>query len=238
MTEEEAVQLFIKWYVEPIEKLKDLPNGAGGWVAFMVALALYYRLITARLKSRGESNGKDDINVKTEMAKDLGLTLANLRKFWDMFRNGLLHKAMPKVKSRAGQTHYRLDGSYSGSPQFIEEEDGVWVVCIDPWKFADRVLREFLSTPKLITVSDSCPLANIIEQPPHHITAPQVNPPLCTGGAIIPQESSSTHSGGVILPQENSPTPTGGVILPQEKAPPNTSGTVSPYLVPPKKTDS
>jgi hypothetical protein len=221
MTEEEAVELFKRWYVEPIEKLKELPKGAGGWVAFMVALALYERLTKTKLKLKEKPANPD--NVRQEMANDLDLSLDDQKTFWDMFRNGLLHGAMPEVGPKAGLTHYWLDSSFSGRPQFIKK-DGVPIVCIDPWKFADRVLKAFLSDPKLIMTSNSYPLANIIEQKTEHPMISQEHPSTSTRGAILPQGNLRNYSGGAILPQENLPT--------------NTGGTISPYIVPPKTTDS
>jgi hypothetical protein len=45
-------------------------------------------------------------------------------------------------------------------------------VCIDPWKFADRVLNAFLADPRLITISESFPLASVSAVPSHAISSP------------------------------------------------------------------
>jgi hypothetical protein len=68
MNNQEALDKFRIWYFEPIEKLKELPNGGGGFVAFMVGLTLYERLIIARIKQ--ERNATSDYKIKDEEIKN------------------------------------------------------------------------------------------------------------------------------------------------------------------------
>jgi len=158
MSEQEALDKFRLWYIGPIEKLKELPNGAGGFVAFMVGIALYERLIVAWLKLK-EQKADDDAIQKT-IKDDLRLTDQERRIFWDMFRNGLFHQAMPKL----GKTGYCFNHTFTCYPEF-KVLDGHAVICIDPWKFTDRVIKEFLSDPKLIIESVSYPLPSILPIP-------------------------------------------------------------------------
>jgi len=163
MNEQEAVDKFRRWYFEPIEKLRKLPNGDGGFVAFMVGIALYERWITAKLKSKNQMADKK--SIKKAMQDDLGLSDQERRIFWDMFRNGLFHKAMPKL----GKTGYWFNCTFSGYPEF-KVLDGHPVIRIDPWKFTDRVIKEFLSDPKLIMESESYPLPSILPIPFDELT--------------------------------------------------------------------
>jgi hypothetical protein len=158
MDEREATEMVRLWYAEPVEKLKELPNGAGGFVAFMVGIALYERLVVAKLKLK-EQRVDDDV-IHKAMNDDLQLSDQERRIFWDIFRNGLFHQAMPKI----GKTGYCFDYRFSGYPEF-KALDGHPVICIDPWKFTDRVIKEFLSDPKLFIVSESYPLPSIIPIP-------------------------------------------------------------------------
>jgi len=77
-----------------------------------------------------------------------------------LFRNGLFHQAMPKL----GKTGYCFNHTFTGYPEF-KVLDGHPVICIDPWKFTDRVIKEFLSDPKLIMESVSYPLPSILPIP-------------------------------------------------------------------------
>lgn len=151
---EEALAYFEMWFVQPVEKLKELPNGAGGFVAFMVGLALYERLISAKLKFKNLSSNEE--TFKKAMAEDLRLSDKDRSIFWDMLRNGLLHQGMPKI----GRTGCFFHHSFSEYPEFTQI-NGKPVICIDPWKFTDRVIKEFLVNPSLINSSESFPLAYI-----------------------------------------------------------------------------
>lgn len=150
-----AIHKFKIWYVEPIKKLEELPNGNGGFVAFIVGLALYERLITAKLIINNQE--PTDESKKNAMNIDLGITEGQRTVFWDLFRNGLLHQAMPKT----GKTDYFFRDDFSDKPLFIES-DGECFIHINPWKFTYRVINEFLLQPELIIASESYPLASII----------------------------------------------------------------------------
>jgi hypothetical protein len=93
------------------------------------------------------------------MQDDLNLSSHERSVFWDIFRNGLLHQALPKI----GKTKYWFSHEYSGYPKFIEKE-GSKYICIDPWKFTDRVINEYQLNPGLILESDSFPLPLIIPE--------------------------------------------------------------------------
>lgn len=152
MDQSKALELFNVWFVKPIKSM----NADGGFIAFMVALALYERLTIAKLKSRGEST--DEESVKEKMAEDLGLSDHQRTVFWDMFRNGLLHQGMPKI----GKTGYLFHSNFSALPEF-KDYNGTPVICIDPSKFANKVLDEFINTPELLLTSESFPLASVSE---------------------------------------------------------------------------
>jgi len=154
MFTQEALIKFQKWFVEPIDKLKELPDGSGGFIALMVGLVLYERFIIAKLKTDDQKAIKDAI--KESMMKDLRLSKKQQQIFWDMFRNGLLHQGMPK----SGRTGYWFHHSFSGYPEFVIE-NGQNYICIDPWKFTDRVIGYFLSNPDLLSVSTSFPFPMI-----------------------------------------------------------------------------
>lgn len=150
-----TIYKFKIWYVDPIKKLEELPNGNGGFVAFIVGLALYERLIRSKLQINNQESTEE--SIKSAMNIDLGITEGQRNVFWDLFRNGLLHQAMPKP----GNTVYKFRDDFSNKPEFVES-NGQWFIYINPWKFTYRVLNEFLSQPELIIASESCPLASII----------------------------------------------------------------------------
>lgn len=159
MDNKDDLHFFGIWFVDPIEKLKELPGGNGGFVAMMVGLALYERLIVAKLKQKGKDATLE--NQNSLMAKDLGISENQVAVFWDVFRNGLLHQAMPKE----GKTKYVFNNSFGGHPVFKTYAEAEWI-CIDPWDFTSKVIQEFLDNPNLLGLSLSFPLTTTTYLPP------------------------------------------------------------------------
>jgi hypothetical protein len=152
MDVEEGLKYFRAWYVEPINMMR--PNINGGFIAFMTALILFERLIDAKLKLEGQP--RDQQTKQQRMAQELGITLYQQKIFWNMFRDGLAHQGMPLIGKTKYMFHsifydYPLFGTYNGNPYLF----------IDPWKFTDRILTEFLKDPRLIVASDSFPFASV-----------------------------------------------------------------------------
>lgn len=149
-----AMERFHGWFARAIDKLEELPEGDGAFAALMVTLPLYERYIAAKLKLEGKSAG--DSEKRAEMSSDLGLDDARQRKFWAIFRVGFMHQAM----GQAGGTRWAVSHTYGELPDF-RTVNGHDCVCIDPWKFARRVLKKFTDDPRLITSSDSFPMADV-----------------------------------------------------------------------------
>ncbi len=149
---------FTGWFVNAVEKLRELPEGDGAFAAMMVALPLYERLIIARLRLSDRPAAPDDI--RREIGADLGLDEGQRKTFWKMFRIGFTHQAMVQ----SGQTQWVVSDQFGALPEF-RSLNGQSCLCIDPWKFADRVLRGFIQDPRLIVISESFPLADVFALP-------------------------------------------------------------------------
>lgn len=145
---------FEGWFVQPIEKLAELPEGDGAFAALMIALPLYERYIVAKLKLAGQPAG--DKEKQAEMSADLGLDDNKRKKFWAIFRVGFTHQGM----GQHGQTRWIVSHTYDEVPQF-HTINGCDCVCLDPWKFARRVLQKYSDDPRLIVASESFPLADV-----------------------------------------------------------------------------
>jgi len=116
---------------------------------------LYERLIYSKLKL--SNNEVRPEQMYSAMNDDLQLTDHQRKIFWDIFRNGLLHKAMPK----SGNTGYVFRDDFSGYPKFVDDS-GQELILINPWKFTDRVINEFLENPNLILIAKEYPLPIIL----------------------------------------------------------------------------
>lgn len=148
------LEKFEGWFVKAIDKLKELPEGDGAFAALMIVLPLYERYIVAKLKLDGKDTGEDD--KKQEMAKDLGLNDKYRSVFWAIFRIGFTHQGMP----HHGKTKWLVSHKFGELPEF-RTVSGTECVCLDPWKFAQRVLKKYQGDPRLITASESFPLADV-----------------------------------------------------------------------------
>ncbi|VTS06827.1 hypothetical protein [Tuwongella immobilis] len=153
-----AIDLFERWFGHSIDKLRDLPNGDGAFAALMIAIPLYERYIIAKLKLEGTATGEAE--VQEAVGKDLGLEDWQRRIFWQMFRVGFMHQAMVMD----GKTKWMVSHVFGDVPEF-KSIAGVNYICFDPWKFTDRVLSKYRADHRLITASESFPLASIFAFP-------------------------------------------------------------------------
>ena len=87
------MERFEGWFVSPIEKLKELPEGDGGFLALSAALFLCERYY--RAKTNTHEKKKSPLFMKAA-AQDMGLSLIDFNRFWQVYRNGMLHQGMPK----------------------------------------------------------------------------------------------------------------------------------------------
>ena len=162
MAYEEELVRFRRWFVAPISKLKELSDGDGAFAALMIAMPLYERFIVASLKLAGTAAETE--GMKAAINQDLGLNDAQRKRFWAIFRDGFMHQGM----GQAGKTQWQVSHVYGERPVF-KTFDGVDTVSLDPWKFAERVLNEFVQRPELIVASESFPFAEIFLIPPDEL---------------------------------------------------------------------
>jgi hypothetical protein len=152
------IELFERWFGRSVEKLRELPMGDGAFAALMIGIPLYERYIVGKLKLEGKPTSLDE--VKQAMGADLGLGDRERSIFWDMFRNGFMHQGM----AQDGKTKWMVSKEFGALPEFRAIQ-GVTYVCLDPWKFTNRVLNAFRADHRLITASESFPWASIFMLP-------------------------------------------------------------------------
>lgn len=144
------IDRFNGWFVAPIEKLKELPEGDGGFLALSAALFLcerYYRTLT----NTHEGKGGDEA-FKVEAAKDLGLALDDFKCFWRVYRNGIQHQGMPKmyVDNQNVRYNWRTHADFSAIPQTYEIDPKNCEIRLNPWKFAELIINKFQANPKVL----------------------------------------------------------------------------------------
>jgi hypothetical protein len=139
---------FEGWFVKPIEKLKELPEGDGGFLALSAALFLcerYYRAATNTLSGK-----RDDDSFKVAAARDLGMSLDDFNSFWIVYRNGVQHQGTPqKYHDRKNQIKYffHIADEFNGIPEIYKINAYKREIRLNVWKFADLIISKFKDNP-------------------------------------------------------------------------------------------
>jgi hypothetical protein len=142
---------FEGWFARPIEKLRELPEGDGGFLALSAALFLCERYY--RTKTKTHEGQEDNESFKKTAANDLGLSLEDFKVFWNVYRLGIQHQGMPRkfTDKRTKVTYrWRIDGRFSAIPEIRKIDECTSEIRLDPWKFAERIIEKFRSEPNVL----------------------------------------------------------------------------------------
>lgn len=138
------MERFDGWFIQPIEKLKELPEGDGGFLALSAALFLcerYYRALTDTLHGK-----RDDETFKLAAAKDLGMSPEDFNSFWIVYRNGIQHQGTPqKYIDKKNQVKYffHISDEFGGIPEIHKINAYKREIRLSVWKFADLIIGKF-----------------------------------------------------------------------------------------------
>jgi hypothetical protein len=153
------MERFDGWFVNPIEKLKELPEGDGGFLALSAALFLcerYYRALTETLYGK-----RDDETFKIEAAKDLGLSLDDFKLFWVVYRHGIQHQGTPKKYVDKNKMKYiwQIADEFNAIPEIYKINAYKREIRLNVWKFADLIINKFKTNPEVFqkAVSNTFP---------------------------------------------------------------------------------
>ena len=143
------MERFEGWFIKPIEKLKELPEGDGGFLALSAALFLcerYYRALTDTLYGR-----KDDETFKVEMAKDFGLSPDEFKCFWMVYRNGMQHQGTPRRYFDKNKVKYysQISDEFNAIPEIHKVNAYKREIRLNVWKFADFIIDKFKNNPEV-----------------------------------------------------------------------------------------
>jgi hypothetical protein len=143
------MERFDGWFVKPIEKLKELPEGDGGFLALSAALFLcerYYRALTDTLHGK-----RDDETFKIEAAKDLGISLDDFKCFWMVYRNGIQHQGTPQKYFDKNRVKYtsQISDEFNAIPEIHKINAYKRAIRLNVWKFADFIIAKFKTNPEV-----------------------------------------------------------------------------------------
>jgi hypothetical protein len=145
MKKSEEIENFIRWFVIPVAKLKEIPNGDGAFLAMSVGFFLCERYYKEKAKLENAEDCSLDDRFRNKAAKDLGVNPEFFLHFWQVYRNGMQHQATPKkYKTKDYNYRWSISSDYHEIPMYYDK-DGFRVICIDPWKFCDLMIQKILS---------------------------------------------------------------------------------------------
>ena len=81
----------LKWYIDPLRKME----GSQGFLVLMVLLPLYEMHLKVNGHIRDDEKFSQGHPVFKVMGRHLSLSMDEAYYFWQCFRNGLLHTALP-----------------------------------------------------------------------------------------------------------------------------------------------
>jgi len=143
------MERFDGWFVKPIEKLKELPEGDGGFLALSAALFLcerYYRASTDTL-----SDKRDDETFKIAAAKDLELSPDDFKLFWIVYRHGIQHQGTPQKYIDKNKMKYiwQIADEFNGIPEIYKINAYKREIRLSVWKFANLIINKFRNNPSV-----------------------------------------------------------------------------------------
>ena len=140
---------FEGWFWNPIQKLKECPEGDGAFIAMSASLALcerYYRTITNTHEGQ-----RDDTGFRRAAAKDLGIEDWKFEIFWQVFRHGIQHQCMPKRYEKNQVTYrWKISEGFPSLPEFHVINPHLQEIRINPWGFAAIICKKYQSNPAIL----------------------------------------------------------------------------------------
>lgn len=156
--------LFERWYIFPLQMLRSIPNGDGGFIALATALFLYERYATAVLDRSGKS--ANDTEISGQFARDFNVDENAAKFFWKVMRNGILHQGMPIQKERDSKFSEEIPRwifQYNVlQPVELCEIGGKRLLKVHPWLVVDKIVTLWQNNLDLIDNNESFPWANIL----------------------------------------------------------------------------
>jgi len=155
---------FDGWFSQPIEKLKECPEGNGAFLAMSAALFLcerYYRTLTDT-----QDGQKDSQPFLDAAARDLAIDPEMFKMFWKVYRHGIQHQGMPKDRKECDCAYrWNMSAAFSAKPTFHDIEATTKEIRIDPWKFADLIKEKWQHNPDLLQKATLHAFGEVIQIP-------------------------------------------------------------------------
>lgn len=134
---------FIKWCVNPLEAIKKIPNGDGGFISLVYACHLYEKYVSIKMEKEEMTTSE----ITNQLAIDFSITKNVAKKFWKLMRHGISHEAFPKSDQIWSIVNDNIPIKELVIPEGKYKQKSINVV---PFLFTEKVINLFLSDEKFI----------------------------------------------------------------------------------------
>ena len=134
-----------RWFFGPLSEL----SGHQAFIAMILAIILLEKWLRVS-RGYGDEQFSEGSKPIRELAELYGVTPDVAYRFWQDWRNGLLHRAMPQTEHFEG---YSMSADY---PEALRAE-GTHIY-VNPWRFRDRVI-DLLAKDRDLWRDSQAPLA-------------------------------------------------------------------------------
>ena len=142
-----------KWYFKPLRAMK----GDDAFVCLAVCFLLYEKYLRLTSAMPEKENFIQDHKVFGLVGEQINTDPDTAFLIWNSWRNGLLHRAMPKEKE---EVQWALDGNLN-VPVKVEGS----TITLNPWMLRDRILK-VVEAKRGIWKDAEAPLMNVYEVAP------------------------------------------------------------------------
>lgn len=156
---------FIRWFIEPVERLKEVDGGGGAFVAMSVGFFLCERYFRSKEGLIDDHSPAGNAKFKDAAASHFDVNRKFFADFWNIYRNGMQHQGSPKSAVLGNISYkWRIDGDFPSLPSRWDNA-GHTYICINPWGFTELMIRLFLNDEPRIAEISSHELGEIFDPP-------------------------------------------------------------------------
>jgi hypothetical protein len=144
---------FKRWVEVPLELLRNIGNGDGAFATLSICFGLYERFVHSSIQS---SNTQTNPEFFGFAGKDLDCEPETFKRFWECYRVGMQHAFQPKNYHEKKGTGDRwgwemaAESGFHAFPVITNPDPNLYIIRIDPWKFADHVLARWKANLQLL----------------------------------------------------------------------------------------
>jgi hypothetical protein len=122
-------ELIEQWYLDPLEKM----CGHQAFICLAICFLLYEKYLRVVYGLPADYKFSEGAEIFRPIGKDFGVSEQMAYRLWSDWRNGLLHRGMPKAN---GDYVWMLTGDQKEI--VVEKGKEVW---INPWLLRDRIVE-------------------------------------------------------------------------------------------------